>query len=199
METKKKILVIDDEADLTTVLSKRLEANGYDVRVAHDGVEALETLKVVIPDVIILDILMPRMDGFSFYKELKKNPAQATIPVIIITARGKMEATFSAMGADEFLAKPFDSQVLLEKVAVLVARTRSERPVSVAIPTLRSKSVAHHANLGAYIMAAFLGVMVIAVVFLIVRITTAPKKEFPQAADLNEETVAQQLKEIGEF
>ncbi|MDP2652910.1 MAG: response regulator [Candidatus Omnitrophota bacterium] len=112
----KKILVVDDEADLVSMLELRLSANGFQVIKAFDGVQGLEKVRVEKPDLIIADVLMPKMDGFAFYKELKKAPGTSNIPVIILTARGKMEETFRVMGVDHFVTKPFDAADLVGKI-----------------------------------------------------------------------------------
>jgi len=128
-ERKKRILVVDDEPDIVTVLELRLKSAGYDVGVAYNGRQGLEKIRETLPDLIISDVLMPDMDGFAFYKELKKSKVTADIPIIILTARGKMEDAFEAVGVDEFLAKPFDSKILMEKVANLLARSEVAQTV----------------------------------------------------------------------
>ena len=115
-----KILIVEDETKFLELLKIRLEDNGYEVISANNGVEALEMVKTHKPHLIILDVLMPVMDGFKFYKELKKVPANLKIPVLIMTARGQMEDTFKEIGADEFLTKPVSAEVLLEKISKLL-------------------------------------------------------------------------------
>lgn len=115
-----KVLIVDDEQDVLKVLKARVESKGYQVVTAVDGVKALEILKTEIPDLIISDVLMPVMDGFQLYKELKQNPKTAKIPVLILTARGKMEDTFRVIGVDEFISKPFVTEDFLKKVSKLI-------------------------------------------------------------------------------
>ncbi|MEI8175364.1 MAG: response regulator [Candidatus Omnitrophota bacterium] len=111
---KKKILIVDDEDGMREMLSFRLRANGFDVATAQDGVEGLEKIVSERPNLIILDVMMPKMDGFTFFKELKKNPRGSdNVPVVMLTARGKMRDTFEALEADAFVSKPFDPKDLL--------------------------------------------------------------------------------------
>ncbi len=116
----KKILVVEDEEDISKMVVARLRSVGYEVITAANGHEGLAKVLQELPDLIITDVLMPIMDGFTFYKELKKNKTIASIPVLVLTARGKMEDSFRTMGVDDFLAKPFDSQDLLSKVETLL-------------------------------------------------------------------------------
>lgn len=117
----KKILVAEDELDFQSVLRLRLEAAGYEVIPAANGREGLQKALRIVPDLIITDVLMPVMDGFLFYKELKRNTTTAKIPVLILTSRSKMEDSFKVMGADAFLAKPFEAEQLLKQVNLLLS------------------------------------------------------------------------------
>ncbi len=111
-----KILIIDDDPVSLTLLQSRLTANGYEVATATNGNQALVKIKQSKPDLILTDVLMPEMDGFSFYKEVKSNEATSRIPIIVMTARSKMRDTFEMVGADSFLAKPVDINALLAQV-----------------------------------------------------------------------------------
>ena len=102
----KRILVVDDEADLVDMVRRKLERNGFMVEVAYNGREAIEKVSSHEFDLILTDVVMPVMDGFTFYKNLKDNPDTSKIPVIILTARSNMEGSFRALGADDFLTKP---------------------------------------------------------------------------------------------
>ena len=126
-----KILVVEDEPDLVLVIVERLKTAGYDVASATNGREALEQIKRRKPDLIITDVIMPELDGFGLFKELQKNSATAKIPVIVLTARGKMSDTFAAMGVADFLAKPFDDKVLL---ATVIKHLPSGKPAVAAPP-----------------------------------------------------------------
>lgn len=115
-----KVLIVEDEQDVLKVLKARVESKGHQVITAVDGAKALEVLKTEIPDLIISDVLMPVMDGFQLYKELKQNSKTAKIPVLILTARGKMEDTFRVIGVDAFISKPFETEDFLSKMSKLL-------------------------------------------------------------------------------
>jgi len=115
-------LVIDDEADVREVLKMRFEAGGYDVVTAEDGKGGLEKLKSGPTDLVVLDVMMPEMDGYEVFKALKKDPANSDIPVLMLTGRGAMKDTFEALDADGFIPKPFDSSELMSKVSFLIAK-----------------------------------------------------------------------------
>ena len=121
--SKKKILVVDDEVGLTKVVEIRLRAAGYDVVLAHDGQEGFETAKTENPDLMILDLMLPKMDGFKVCGLLKSDARYKKIPIIIYTARvqDSDQQLGKEVGADAYITKPFDPQVLLGKVKELLA------------------------------------------------------------------------------
>ena len=112
---KKRILVVDDEVDLVEMLSIRLEANDYEVSVAYDGQEGLDKARALKPDLVLLDILMPKLDGFKVCQALKKDPLTKKIPVIMLTAKDRADDIKQAkqIGADGYIIKPFDADTLL--------------------------------------------------------------------------------------
>jgi len=112
----KKVLVIDDEAYTLKMLESRLKAGGYDVVLAENGKEGLDKVYSEEPDLILLDILMPVMDGFEFFKIIKNDNKISDIPILVLTARSAMEDTFLSMDADDFVPKPFDPEELMTKV-----------------------------------------------------------------------------------
>lgn len=114
----KKILLVDDETQLVEMIKLRLEANNYEVVTAYDGMEALEKAKKEKPDLIILDIMLPKMDGYKVCRMLKFDEKYKRIPIIMFTARVQETDKKIGMevGADDYLAKPFEPQVLLEKI-----------------------------------------------------------------------------------
>lgn len=116
---QKKILLIDDEKNIVDLLKERLTANGYSVTTAGNGKEGLEKLKTTSPDLIVLDMLMPEMDGFTFLKIIKKKDETANIPVLVLTCRGHMRDTFNLFDVDEFIVKPFEAADLLAKIDFL--------------------------------------------------------------------------------
>lgn len=112
----KKILIIDDNPELVTILKMRLEKEGYPVVSAEDGMMGLKKAKEERPDLILLDVLMPNMDGFSFLLELRKVPELASLPVIVLTAKKMMGDLFKLEGVRDYILKPFDKDDLLAKV-----------------------------------------------------------------------------------
>lgn len=123
----KKILIVDDETGVVEATKSILEKRGYEVCAAYNGVQGLETVKKEKPDLILADVLMPEMDGFVFYKELKKNLASARIPVLIVTGRGKMEESFKALGVDGFICKPFTPQQLCDQIADILSLSERQQ------------------------------------------------------------------------
>jgi len=120
----KKILIIDDEPLIVEMLAFRLQkAAGYSVFSAGDGEEGLKQAKAQNPDLILVDIMMPRMDGYEFLKQVKKDPELARIPVIILTASISAEVVDQAKkaGAVDFILKPFNSAQLQQKIEKVIA------------------------------------------------------------------------------
>lgn len=119
MGEKKKILVVDDEEDVVYLLREALEDEGYQTFGAQDGQAALEIVKKEKPDLILLDIMMPKMDGYTLNQQLKKDEENHDLPVIVITGRGQLRDLFllnqEAPIAD-FIEKPFPVKMLLGKI-----------------------------------------------------------------------------------
>ncbi|MBN1870124.1 MAG: response regulator [Candidatus Omnitrophica bacterium] len=113
---QKKVLVVDDEEMLVEFIKIRLEGNGYLVETATDGTEGLLKVEQTNPDLIILDIYMQPMDGYTMLKELRKNEKTKDIPVIMLTASGKKREVFEAEGISDYITKPFDSQDFLTRI-----------------------------------------------------------------------------------
>jgi len=120
-----KILVVDDEPDIVRVVVRIMEARDHTVRTAHDGFEALEKVREEPPEVIILDLNLPGMNGFEVCKRLRDDPATRAIPIVMMTAayvsiedarRGH------SSGADEYVVKPFLREVLIHNVERLLSR-----------------------------------------------------------------------------
>lgn len=112
---KKKILVVDDERHIVRLVEVNLVRAGYDVITAYDGVEALEKVKQEEPDMIVLDVMMPRMDGFEVLKHLQADPDTQDIPVIMLTAKAQDADIFRgwSSGVSSYLTKPFNPRELL--------------------------------------------------------------------------------------
>ena len=111
----KKILAVDDERHIVRLVEVNLQRAGYEVVTAYDGREALEKVKAETPDLVVLDVMMPYMDGFEVLKNLKADPATADIPVIMLTAKAQDADVFRGWqsGVDCYLTKPFNPMELL--------------------------------------------------------------------------------------
>ena len=115
------ILVVDDNKITTKLLHRYLEANGYDAFEAYDGQECLEKVAERPPDAIILDVMMPRLDGYQTAAKLKENSETSNIPVVIVTALNDVQNQLKAVeaGSDDFLSKPIEEKLLVAKVKLL--------------------------------------------------------------------------------
>ncbi len=118
----KKILLVDDEPQLVEMVKMRLEANNYEVILASNGEQALEKARGEKPDLIILDIMLPKMDGYKVCRMLKFDDKYSSIPVIMFTARSqKSEKSMGEeVGADAYIIKPFEPKMLLIKIKELL-------------------------------------------------------------------------------
>jgi CheY-like chemotaxis protein len=122
--TKKKILVVEDQAAIINMLRMRLEANNYEVITAGDGQEGLEKARKENPNLIILDIMLPKMNGYKVCQLLKADPKHRTIPIIISSGRTPQEIrkVGQEVGADAYVSKPFEAGVLLSKIKELIEK-----------------------------------------------------------------------------
>lgn len=112
----KKILVADDDKGFVKLLSAFLVKSGYDVVAAYDGAEALKKAQKTAPDLVLLDIVMPYVNGYAFVQEMKKFTPDAQVPIIILTCKDQLEELFRVEGVKEYIVKPFDHKDLLEKI-----------------------------------------------------------------------------------
>ena len=121
---KKKILLVEDEKVLIETVTLRLEAAGYEVIPAYDGREGLEKAKREKPDLIILDLMLPKMDGYKVCGLLKADTRYNKIPIIMFTARAQEsdKKMGQEVGADAYITKPFEPQLLLEKIRELLKK-----------------------------------------------------------------------------
>lgn len=110
------ILIVDDYADIRDTLRYILEAAGYDVATAADGLDALKKLEEISPDLIIMDMMMPRMDGYQFIQELRRLAQFAEVPVIAVTAHDVSREDLPDLDVQASLAKPFELDELLKAV-----------------------------------------------------------------------------------
>ncbi len=121
------ILVIEDDPDLTRVLSYNLRQDGYEVYCATDGREGLRQAQLFIPEVIILDVMLPLIDGFEVCRKLRSDPATANVSIMMLTAKSEEsdQIVGLSLGADDYVTKPFSVKVLLERIKAL-RRRRAE-------------------------------------------------------------------------
>jgi len=122
MNSKPKILVVDDENRNLRLMEAILIPLGYEVVLARDGIEALDQVRKIPPDVILLDIMMPKMDGFDVARQLKEDKRTKIIPIVMVTALKEVEDRIKALevGADDFLTKPIDKTELQARVSSLL-------------------------------------------------------------------------------
>ncbi|MGB5617886.1 MAG: response regulator [Desulfobacterales bacterium] len=118
----KKVLIVDDEPSIIVPLQFLMEQNGYETGVAFSGEEAMETISVSHPDLILLDIMLPIIDGFEVCQRVRENPEWNDIRIILLTAMGS-EANIAkglALGADAYITKPFSNSEVIAKVKELI-------------------------------------------------------------------------------
>ena len=122
---KPRILLIEDERGLTDVLSYNLNREGYETLVAHDGTEGLRKAQMQLPDLVILDIMLPGIDGLEVCRQLRAGKQTSKIPILMLTAKSEEmdQVVGFAVGADDYVTKPFSVKVLLERVRALKRRT----------------------------------------------------------------------------
>jgi DNA-binding response OmpR family regulator len=120
---KKYILVVDDDPDLVETVGMMLESKGYEVGKAYDGIEGEESIKKRRPDLLVLDVMMPRKNGYVLCAEIKKSKLTRDIPIILLTAVGEAVPTTSyshadgrATEADDYIPKPVDTESLVESI-----------------------------------------------------------------------------------
>ena len=125
--SKKYVLIVDDDPDLVETVGMLLESKGFEVGKAYDGIEGEEAIKKRRPDVVILDVMMPRKNGYQLCKELKSNKWTSEIPVILLTAVGEAVPTTTythyegmTIEAEDFIPKPVDAKTLVQAVERLL-------------------------------------------------------------------------------
>lgn len=123
MSDKQKVLIVDDEDDLVSLLTLRLESEGYEVISAQDGQAGLDAAREQNPDLILMDVMMPVMDGYQACRFIKFDDTLKHIPVIMLTARTQAQdrSVGESVGADEYIEKPFEYHDLLEKIKKYIA------------------------------------------------------------------------------
>jgi CheY-like chemotaxis protein len=118
----KKIMIVDDEPDMVDLLKVRLSSAGYKTMTAQDGQDAFDKIGQEIPDLLVLDIMMPKVDGYTLFKMLRANAKYKNIPIVILTASVELEDVRKCIkeGVEAYLRKPFKSETLLGIIKVLL-------------------------------------------------------------------------------
>ena len=124
-DTRTKILIVDDELDTLLALKRALELEDFNVIEAQDGIEALEKVKAEIPDLVLLDLMLPRLNGFEVCQQLKQVEATSSIPIIMLTAKSESSDKVEGIeiGADDYVTKPFDLEELKARIKAVLRRT----------------------------------------------------------------------------
>jgi DNA-binding response OmpR family regulator len=124
---RKKVLIVDDEKDIVDLVAYNLARNGYDTITASDGNDALDSASKNIPDLIILDLMLPGIDGMEVARRLKSDARTASIPIVMLTAKGEETDVVVGLtlGADDYVTKPFSMKVLLARVASVLRRAET--------------------------------------------------------------------------
>ncbi|MCD6235019.1 MAG: two-component system response regulator [Candidatus Neomarinimicrobiota bacterium] len=122
--TEYTILIIEDEPDMLRAIKLRLESIGFKVETASDGLEGLQKVKSIVPDLVLLDIMLPKMDGFKVCNMIKFDKKYKNIPVIILSAKSAQKDfhTAKTVGADAYLTKPFTTADMLKKIKELLPK-----------------------------------------------------------------------------
>ena len=124
-EKSLKVLIVDDDKNICDLLRLYLEKDGYGVILSHDGAEAVVKFNALKPDIVLLDIMLPTMDGWQVCREIRK---KSNVPIIMITAKGETIDKIIGLdlGADDYIVKPFDSEVLILKIKAILSRSKHE-------------------------------------------------------------------------
>ncbi len=138
------VLVVDDESDIVELITFNLQRQGLAVVTAKDGISAVKVAKEKLPDLIVLDLMLPGLDGFGVFRELRADTRTSQIPVIMLTARGELDDRISGLelGADDYVTKPFSPKELSLRVKALLKRTKK----TIADATLKQGSFSLERN-----------------------------------------------------
>src|SRR5713101_6095368 len=126
--TKQRILIIEDERALTDVLTYNLQREGYETVIAHDGQEGLRKAQTLLPDLVILDLMLPILNGLEVCRELRAGERTRHIPILMLTAKAEEtdQVVGFSLGADDYVTKPFSVKVLMERIKALLRRRESD-------------------------------------------------------------------------
>lgn len=117
-ELQNRIVLVDDEPNIRETVAFILEAEGYDVDTAVDGIDGLEKVRAAKPKLVLLDVMMPRMDGYEVCQTIRSDPALAGVFILILTAKGQKSDELKALevGADLYMSKPFDDEIVVQVI-----------------------------------------------------------------------------------
>jgi DNA-binding response OmpR family regulator len=123
--SRKRVIVVEDEPDIAELIAVRLKRESYQVELAHDGVEALKKIRAGVPDVVLLDLMLPELSGTEVLRELRNDPRTANVPVVILTAKSEEADVIVGLqlGADDYVTKPFSMSVLLARLEAVLRRS----------------------------------------------------------------------------
>jgi two-component system, OmpR family, phosphate regulon response regulator PhoB len=147
--SRSRILIVEDERSLTQALEYNFKREGYEVAVAHDGAEGLRKAQTLLPDAIVLDLMLPSMDGLEICRELRRGERTRNLPILMLTARSEEtdQVVGFSTGADDYVTKPFNTKVLMQRVKALLRRaeTRNESGDVIEVFNIRIDRVRHQA------------------------------------------------------
>jgi two-component system alkaline phosphatase synthesis response regulator PhoP len=125
---KKRIVVVEDEGDILEVLNYNLMREGYDVFAASDGVEGLRKIQQILPDLVLLDLMLPGIDGLEICRQMQSADQTQNIPIIMVTAKGEESDVVLGLGigADDYIAKPFSPKELIARVSAVLRRQKTD-------------------------------------------------------------------------
>jgi len=128
----RRILVVDDDRNLRKIIQTNLELAGYEVTTAANGTEALRVLDAMQPDLVLLDVMMPKMDGYELARRIRRHPVNTHVPIIMLTAKGEVEDKLEGFeaGVDDYMTKPFGPQELLARVKAKIRRVEVDASLS---------------------------------------------------------------------
>lgn len=143
MASRKNILVVEDEEDILELIKFNLRQEGYNVAAATSGEDAVKDIARTLPDLVLLDLMLPGLDGLEVCRALKKDGKTAGIPIVMVTAKGKDSDVVAGLelGADDYLAKPFSMKVLIARVRAALRRKRESAPDKNAPIKIRDISI----------------------------------------------------------